>query len=145
MKNLSKILFLLSLMFGISTTASASNQTSGYGKVECEAITGIFLQEWIEGERLLNTYVKLKDVSEPLNYTDQVFDYFEANPPKSDIDIGCLNTIEGVAIRYKNDENVPTIIQIDNDGRIQSYSETGAFQVDIVKSFKAPTSLTPKE
>ena len=150
MRNLQKIIATLILTLGISELAIASHQVpkdqqAKNAMAKCDDLTGIFLQEWIEGEQRLNTFIKLKDVSEPLNFTDQVSRHLETSAPQSDIEIGCLQANEGVAIRYENSENLQTIIQIDNDGRLQTYEETAAFQVDVVKSFKFPNSLIPKE
>lgn len=145
MKNLFKLILFTSALITFSKTALASHQgpkdqISENAMVKCDSVTGIFLQEWIEGERQLNSFIKLKDLPSPINYTDQIESYFESNTPNSNLEIGCLQSNEGVAIRYKTEDKVSTIIQIDNDGRIQVYPETSSFQIDVRKSFLSPVN-----
>ncbi len=142
MIKLSKPLLSLGILLLCLATAAASspasNLQSEFGKAKCENITGIFLQEWVNGERILNSFIKLKDRSEPLNYTAQINDAFKDNAPYSNLEIGCLQNLEGVAIRYENELSISTLIQIDNDGRVQIYPETSAFGINVKKSFQAP-------
>ncbi len=144
MKHLVKSVIVMGIFITFSNTALASspmtkNQSVENGIVKCDDVTGIFLQEWIDGERLLNSFLLLKDVSEPVNYTAQINNYFEFRAPESSLEIGCLQNLEGVAIRYDNELKVSTIIQIDNDGRIQTYPESSSFGIDIEKSFRIPS------
>jgi len=140
MTNSLKLLASIIAILPISQFASASHheqksQMSKNALIKCENVTGIFLQEWINGERRLNSFIKLKDVKEPLNYTNQVESHLKSNTSLSSIEIGCLKTLEGVGIRYTNDKEKYTIIQIDNDGRILSYPETSSFSINVEKNF----------
>lgn len=130
---LSSIAFSMTFHNKISFASEALAQNA---YAECDSVTGIFLYENLQNGRILNTYIRIEDIPEPLNYTDLISDYLESNAPNSDIQIGCLETSDGVALKYRNEEDKSIIIQIDNDGRVQSYEETSAFAIRVVQTLK---------
>ena len=136
-----RLIVILTIFSAISAAHSAyasdtREPVAENAVVQCEQIKGVFLFERVGAKRILNTFIMLKDVSEPLRYTDEVTEKLQETKVRSDIEVGCLGTAEGVAIRYKTESNVSHVIQIDNNGRLLTYAETPGFVVNTVKSFK---------